>query len=82
MGDWVLPTIRMDRCDGCGLCVMYCPTHAVEMLGARPSIVRPRDCAYCGTCEEICPTNAIQLVYEIVWPSDIQIEDEDRHKRR
>jgi formate hydrogenlyase subunit 6/NADH:ubiquinone oxidoreductase subunit I len=51
------------------------------MVSGRPSIVRPRDCAYCGTCEEICPTNAIQLVYEIVWPSDVQIEELRNGKR-
>jgi 2-oxoglutarate ferredoxin oxidoreductase subunit delta len=76
MDDWALPTIRLERCTGCGLCVTYCPTHAVEMVetrasGAqevvrRPVITRPQECAYCGTCEELCPESAIVLTYEIV----------------
>lgn len=66
MDDWALPTIRVERCTGCGLCVTHCPTDAVEMVGGRPVITRPQDCAYCGICEELCPTGAIELTYEIV----------------
>jgi NAD-dependent dihydropyrimidine dehydrogenase PreA subunit len=68
--DRILPTIDMDRCTGCGLCVDRCPTSAVEMIGGRPAIVRERDCVYCGMCEEMCPEEAIALVYEIVSPPD------------
>ena len=56
MDERALPTINLDMCTGCGLCVDQCPTRAVEMGGAgRPVIVRPKDCAYCGLCEEMCP---------------------------
>jgi formate hydrogenlyase subunit 6/NADH:ubiquinone oxidoreductase subunit I len=65
----VLPSIDLNRCTGCGLCVEYCPTNAVEMVASRPAIVRPPDCAYCGLCEEICPVEAIALAYEIVRPA-------------
>lgn len=71
MVERVLPTIDLDICTGCGLCVDRCPTHAVEMDNARrPEIVRPEDCAYCGLCEEMCPVGAIALEYEIVVPVD------------
>jgi NAD-dependent dihydropyrimidine dehydrogenase PreA subunit len=67
----VLPTIDLDICTGCGLCIDRCPTHAVEMgAKGRPSIVRPEDCAYCGLCEEMCPEGAIALSYEIVVAPD------------
>jgi 2-oxoglutarate ferredoxin oxidoreductase subunit delta len=66
MTEWLLPTIDKNVCTGCGACVTYCPTSAVEMRGAYPEIVRPDDCAYCGECEETCPSDAIVLVYEIV----------------
>jgi 2-oxoglutarate ferredoxin oxidoreductase subunit delta len=72
--DWALPTIRLDRCTGCGLCVAYCPTQAVEMGEHYPTIVRPHDCAYCGMCEDLCPANAIVLMYEIV---KIEAGDQD-----
>ena len=70
MSDWVLPTIDLDRCSGCELCANYCPTDAVEIIDARPSIVRPDDCTYCGLCEEICPVGAIELAYEIGLPGN------------
>lgn len=61
----ILPDIHIDRCTGCGKCVFYCPTNAVEMQSSLPVIVRPADCAYCGLCEEMCPAGAIALQYEI-----------------
>jgi len=63
--NWALPVIREERCTGCGLCVDYCPTDAVEMIDMRPVITHPQDCAYCGVCEEMCSAGAIELVYEI-----------------
>ncbi len=68
MDDRVLPTINLDRCTGCGLCVERCPTNAVEMVDTRPAILHPHDCAYCGLCEEMCPVEAIALAYEIILP--------------
>ena len=65
MDNWVLPEIDQGRCDGCGLCVTYCPTRAVELHAARPVIVRPQDCAYCGICEDLCPAQAVALTYTI-----------------
>ncbi len=70
MDEWVLPTIHMSRCTGCGNCIDYCPTKAVELSAeGKPVIVRPKDCAYCGMCEELCPEYAIELAYEIVPPT-------------
>ncbi|MBN1933496.1 MAG: 4Fe-4S binding protein [Anaerolineae bacterium] len=65
MTDWTLPTIQLERCTRCGLCVQYCPTRAVEMVSQAPTIVRPLDCSYCGQCEDVCPVGAIELIYEI-----------------
>jgi NAD-dependent dihydropyrimidine dehydrogenase PreA subunit len=71
MDKWSLPTIDMELCNGCGLCVTYCPVSAVALVDGRPVITHPEDCAYCGLCEESCPQDAISLHYEIVLrPSD------------
>ena len=87
VNDWILPIIRMERCNGCGACVTACPTQAVEMRAgedgteARPVIVRPEACVYCGDCEEMCPEGAIALEYEIAVLADKGKGDEttDRH---
>ncbi len=65
MTEWTLPTIHLDRCTRCGLCIWHCPTRAVELVANAPQIVHPQDCAYCGDCEEVCPAGAIELIYEI-----------------
>jgi 2-oxoglutarate ferredoxin oxidoreductase subunit delta len=70
MDNWALPTINLQLCTGCGLCVEYCPSHAVELVASRPVITAPERCAYCGTCEEMCPAGAIMLAYEIVSAPD------------
>ena len=70
VSDWALPTIDLELCNRCELCVTHCPTHAVEMSGGHPRLVRPQDCSYCGDCEEICTKGAIALEYEIVLPSE------------
>ena len=67
--NWALPAIDSARCTGCGVCVTYCPTGAVEMKHGRPLIVRTMDCTYCGECEQACPEGAIGLGYEIVLPA-------------
>jgi ferredoxin len=56
---WALPTIDLRRCTGCGLCQRLCPTHAVEVRGARAVIVRPEACTFCELCESYCPEGAI-----------------------
>lgn len=66
MDNWALPTINLELCTGCGLCVEFCLPHAVELVAGRPTISAPERCAYCGTCEEMCPAGAITLAYEIV----------------
>ena len=76
MDNWALPTINLDRCTACGLCITYCPTKAVEMVESLPAIVRAQDCAYCGACEDICPESAIELVYEIAPINKSSVDNE------
>ncbi|MCD4671723.1 MAG: 4Fe-4S binding protein [Anaerolineaceae bacterium] len=66
MDNWSIPSIDMERCTGCGLCVEYCPTKAVTMVHQQPVIHEPRLCTYCGLCEDSCPEDAITLLFEIV----------------
>jgi NAD-dependent dihydropyrimidine dehydrogenase PreA subunit len=52
-----------DRCDGCELCVIYCPTEVYDMTHkAYPT--RPQNCLGCRTCEAVCKSKAI-IITEI-----------------
>jgi ferredoxin len=68
--DWVLPQIDPAHCTGCGICVLRCPTGAVELRGNRAQIVRPADCTFCEICESYCPTHAIGRPFVIRFAPD------------
>lgn len=51
--------LRLELCNGCGMCVEVCP-HAVFKLADRQvSLSRYEACMECGACEINCPTGAI-----------------------
>ncbi|OEH86665.1 4Fe-4S ferredoxin [Desulfuribacillus stibiiarsenatis] len=53
--------IHVDKCIGCGLCVMVCP-HGVINIQNRKAYVEYRDhCIECGACDKNCPVRAIQV---------------------
>lgn len=67
-----LPIIDSAACNGCGDCVVACPTDALTLDGGVPAgsgfapRVEPDRCGYCAVCEAVCPTDAIALPYQIV----------------
>jgi 2-oxoglutarate ferredoxin oxidoreductase subunit delta len=65
-----MATIKIDiqRCKGCGLCIMYCPhksivfSEEINKRGVKP--VRFKDnakCAGCAFCALVCPDCAIEV---------------------
>lgn len=63
------------RCNGCGVCVSYCPAKRLRMVNGRPQA--KGTCTLCLGCVNICPTHAMQMwlmteygrPYEPKWPS-------------
>ncbi|MEO3778840.1 4Fe-4S binding protein [Micromonospora sp. B11E3] len=47
-------------CQGCGACLLTCPTHAIRPTPAGLR-VRADRCTGCLECLEICPVDAIRV---------------------
>jgi 2-oxoglutarate ferredoxin oxidoreductase subunit delta len=48
-------------CDGCGLCVDFCPVGVLEMNDGLPKVVKLKACYDCGTREDLCPGDGIHV---------------------
>ena len=69
--------VNIERCTGCGNCVVACPVNALELYTLDPvnkekiySVIDGRSisldvkaelCAGCGVCVEACPYRVIRL---------------------
>jgi ferredoxin len=60
------PRISPACCDGCGLCVLACPTRALGLKDGVALVLHPAACEYHGLCELACPRQAIERFFEIV----------------
>jgi ferredoxin len=61
-----IPFIDREKCTGCGLCTINCPTDAltISQNSERDSyqlLFREETCNACGVCERSCPENCLQL---------------------
>ena len=62
-------TFREDRCKGCGLCVMACPTQIIALdpekingKGYHPAtVVKKEECIGCASCALMCPDVVITV---------------------
>jgi NAD-dependent dihydropyrimidine dehydrogenase PreA subunit len=63
-----MPIIDREKCTGCGLCTIDCPTKALvisqltEKEEAFQILFLQETCNACGVCEKSCPENCLQWV--------------------
>ena len=69
--DSPLPLQIIDgRCGKCGLCIVACSEHVLEMGKDGVEVVHPEDCGGCSLCEDVCPDDAIACEFAIVWEEE------------
>lgn len=62
-------TIDNDRCKGCDLCVIACPTNVLALKDNDVNdrgyhyacVVNPQDCIGCASCALVCPDACIEV---------------------
>jgi 2-oxoglutarate ferredoxin oxidoreductase subunit delta len=62
--------IDPEQCDGCQLCISYCPKDLIEISEDKFNtrmlhyaiVVNPEECAGCGQCERLCPTVSLYIL--------------------
>jgi ferredoxin len=64
--NYVILFLDNDKCTGCGLCTIDCPTKALTLSqnGEEDTyqiIFRQKVCNACGICEKSCPENCLRL---------------------
>jgi len=65
-GDWrsERPLMDKEKCNKCGLCWLYCPDAAMELLEDgyyEPDLYY---CKGCGICAKVCSRGAITMIEE------------------
>jgi ferredoxin len=71
-GETWFPRISADLCNGCGACIVSCPTAALASLAGKANLANPDACTYCAACEPVCPAYAIELPYLICKPESME----------
>ena len=65
-GDWrsQKPILDRDKCNKCGLCWLYCPDIAIDIVDDGYFETNLYYCKGCGICSTECPKDAKTMVEE------------------
>ncbi|MBF4691786.1 4Fe-4S binding protein [Fusibacter sp. Q10-2] len=59
--DWN-PTIDYSKCNGCQICVHFCPKNVYAVTDQKPVVKSPTSCVLlCSRCMQKCPNKAIRF---------------------
>lgn len=78
--------IRVDECKGCGLCVITCPVHCLEIsdtlnsMGYNPVQYSGQGCTGCGICFYVCPEPGALTVYTLVPSTRLSLAKDEFEK--
>ena len=57
------PTINLEKCSECLVCVNFCKKGVYDKSTSRPVVINPEGCVHgCKGCSKQCPTGAIEYV--------------------
>ncbi len=64
-GEWRYqrPVVLDQKCTGCGICLIFCPTNSIRRTDEGYSIVLDT-CKGCGICAHECHARAISMEIE------------------
>ena len=62
----LMPSIDLEKCNGCGLCISVCRCGALVMVNNVVTIIETEECHWCTECEAVCTFGAICCPFEIV----------------
>jgi NAD-dependent dihydropyrimidine dehydrogenase PreA subunit len=62
----IVKAIEIDygKCDGCGICIDFCPVGVFAVEKGMPAVHRLSACYACDTCTDLCPKSAIEIICE------------------
>ena len=68
-----LINVNQSKCIKCGICSKVCPTGALSIEEAGPSVTNANNCIACGQCVAVCPYGALDNIKSpITYQTDIE----------